>query len=590
MARSWRGLLAAAGAAALVISACGQGPTPPAAGTGAPATVAATAAPVAKRGLGGDLKILYWQAPTILVGHQATGTKDHDAGRLMLEPLASWDKAGNPLANGLASEIPTIANGGVSKDLTTVTWKLRTGVKWSDGSAFSADDVAHTFTYQSDKASATSTSSVTEGVTSVVAKDPNTVVITYAKPNPFFYQWGVGTNSIIVQKKQFAACVGAAAKNCPANLAPIGTGPYKLKEFKPGDVVLYEINENFRDPNKPFFKTVTLKGGGDATSAARAVFQTGDADYGWNLQVEASIIRPMAQGSDKGKLLTAYGPSVERLLLNRANPAASLGEERSEPTTKHPFFTDKAVRRALAMATNRKAIAQQIYGDGLVGKDTCPIITAPEAMVSKATPDVCTFDLTKAEAELQNAGWVKGADGVRAKGGVRLEAVYQTTVNPARQKTQDVLKADWEKIGFKITLKSVPANVFFTNTSPDGANKFFADIEMFTNSGDPDPTSYLSAWTCAEVNSKAGNWQKGGYERYCNPEFDAIITELRSEADTAKRNELVIKANDILISDVVIIPLINRIAPSPSGVSSALKGVDPSPWDSEMYNIADWSK
>lgn len=587
MLRHWRRTLALAGSLALVI-ACGQSPTPPAAGTGAPAT--ASAAPVAKRGAGGDLKILYWQAPTILVGHQATGTKDHDAGRLMLEPMASWDKAGNPLANGLASEIPTIANGGVSKDLTTVTWKLRTGVKWSDGSPFSADDVVGTHAYQCDKASATSTSSVCEGVASVTAKDPNTVVVTYAKPNPFFYQWGVGGSSVIVQKKQFAACIGAAAKNCPANLAPIGTGPYKLKEFKPGDVVLYEINENYRDPNKPFFKTVTFKGGGDATSAARAVFQTGDADYGWNLQVEASIIRPMAQSSDKGKLLTAYGASVERLLLNRANPAASLGEERSEPTTTHPFFSDKAVRRALAMATNRKAIAQQIYGDGLVGKDTCHIITAPDAMTSKATPDVCTFDLAKAEAELEKAGWAKGADGVRAKGGVRLEAVFQTTVNPARQKTQDILKADWEKIGFKITLKAVPANVFFTNTSPDGANKFYADIEMFTNSGDPDPTSYLNGWTCAERNGKAGNWQKGGYERYCNPEFDATIAQLRTETDTAKRNALVIKANDILITDVVIIPLINRIAPSPTGVSKALKGVDPSPWDSEMYNIADWSK
>lgn len=584
MSGSWRRALALAGSLALLVGACGQQP-PPAGGGGA-----GTGAPAAKRGAGGDLKILYWQAPTILVPHQASGTKDADAGRLILEPLASWDKNGKPLANGLAAEIPTVANKGVSADLKTVTWKLRTGVKWSDGTPFSAADVVHTYTYMCDEASATTTGDVCKGVASVTEKDPNTVVVTYTNPNPFYYQWGVGGSTVIVQKKQFANCVGAAAKDCPANIAPIGTGPYKLKEFRPGDVVLYELNENYRDPNKPFFKTVTFKGGGDATSAARAVFQTGDADYGWNLQVEASIIRPMAQNSQLGKLLTAYGASVERLLLNRANPDPALGENRSEPSTTHPYFSDKAVRRALAMATNRQAIASQIYGDGLVGKATCQIITAPEAMTSKANPDVCQFDLAKAEAELQNAGWVKGADGVRAKGGVRLEATFQTTVNPARQKTQDILKADWEKIGFKITLKSVPAAVFFTNTSPDGANKFYADIEMFTNSGDPDPTSYLNGWTCAERNGKAANWQKGGYERYCNPQYDALIAQLRTETDESKRNQLVIQANDILISDVVIISLINRIAPSPTGVAKALKGVDPSPWDSEMYNIADWSK
>ena len=586
MAGSWRRVLALAATLALAVSACGQATTPPAAGTGAPA------APVAQRGAGGDLKILYWQAPTILNQHQATGTKDADAARLVLEPLASWDQNGKPIANGLAAEIPTIENGGVSKDFTTVTWKLRSGVKWSDGTPFTADDVVFTYDYMKDKASAVSTAAYVSDVKSVVAKDPTTVVVTYDQPQPFFYKFGVSGSSAILQKAQFSAFKGAGAKTAPGNLKPIGTGPYKVKEFKPGDTVLYEMNENFRDASKPYFKTVTFKGGGDAVTAARAVFQTGDVDYAWNLQVEANILRPMAASSTVGELFTVYGASIERVLFQFADPSPALGENRSEPGTKHPFLTDIAVRRALAMATDRATIAKELYGDGLIGKATCDLITAPPDLVSKNTAslDVCKFDLAAANAELDKAGWVRGADGIRAKGGVKLQVLYQTTVNAVRQKTQDIIKKGWESIGVKVELKSVDAAVFFTANAPDGANQFKADVEMYTNSGDPDPTALLdSGWGTENIAAKANNWQKGNYARYSNAEFDRIVAQLKTETDTKKRAELVIAANDHLVKNVVIIPLINRTFAT-SARSKTLKGVNPTPWDSEMWNIADWSK
>ena len=200
MTNQWRRATAVVAAATMTLAACGQSTTPPAAtGTTAPS------ATVAARGAGDDLKILYWQAPTILNAHLATGTKDSDAARLVTEPLASWGPDAKPLANGLAAEIPTVANGGVSADLTAVTWKLKQGVKWSDGSAFTADDVAFTFSLMADPKTAVSTSDSAEGVKSVVAKDATTVVVTYNAPNPNFYQWGVGTCCYILQKKQFEA-------------------------------------------------------------------------------------------------------------------------------------------------------------------------------------------------------------------------------------------------------------------------------------------------------------------------------------------------------------------------------------------------
>jgi len=580
--------LGIASIAALLGAACVAPPSE----TRSPAPSGSPGAPVAQRGAGGDLRILYWQAPSTLNPHLAIGPKDSDAARLVLEPLASLGKDGQPIANGLAAEIPTIANGGIAKDFTSVTWKLRPGVKWSDGTPFSADDVAFTYSYQCDPATAASTFDRCDGVQSVVARDPSTVVLTYRSPHPFVFQWGVGSEGAILQKDQYKFCVGAKAASCEADRKPIGTGPYKVREFKGSDVVTYDVNENFRDPNKPFFKSVTFKGGGDPDAAARALFQTGDIDYAWNLQVEANTLRTMAQNSQSGTLVTVFGSSVERVELNFANPAASLGDKRSEPDTKHPFFTDKSVRRALAMATDRDSIGKRLYGTDLFGKATCNVLAAPDAMSSPNTMafDVCKFDLGAANAELDRAGWVKGADGVRARGGVKLAMLFQTNVNARRENTQLLLKKDWESVGFQVELRSEPFSTFFLSSSPGGANRFWADAQMYADGGDPDPTAYLTgSWTTGQIASRANNWLLGNRARYSNREFDALVAQLRTETDPAKRTMLASQANDLLIQDVAAIPLVQRTAVA-SGIAKSLRGVDPSPWDSEMYNVADWKK
>jgi peptide/nickel transport system substrate-binding protein len=588
----WRSALAVSFSAVILAAACAQsGTTTTSAAPSAKASGSTGPTAAFKRGDGGELKILYWQAPTILNPHQATGTKDSDASRLVLEPLASWGPDAKPVANGLAASIPTVANGGVSADFKTVTWKLKDGLKWSDGSAVTADDVVFTFQQIADPATASTTNDNTVGA-KIAAKDATTVVITYDNPNPNFYQWGVGTCCGILQKAQFAAFTGAKFKDAPGNLKPIGTGPYMVTDFKPGDVVTYAINPNFRDPNKPYFKTVNFKGGGDAESSARAVFQTGAVDYAWNLQVPANILQPMIAATTTGTMLSVYGSSVERILLNFADPNAA-GDARGEPTTKHPFFNGPdglTVRKALALATDRTTVAKQLYGDGLTGKPGCNIITGIPDYESTATTSFCSsFDPVAAGKLLDDAGWKLGTDNVRAKGGIRLKILYQTTVNAVRQATQAIMKTNWEKAGFSVELKSVPAATFFTNTSPDGANHFWSDIEMFTNNSDPDPTSYLNGWTTKQIAQKSNNWQTGNYNRYSDATFDGIIDQLRAETDAAKRATLIKQANDNLILNVVIIPIVTRTQVT-SGISKTIKGAVPTGWDSEMYNVQDWYK
>ncbi|MCX7789525.1 MAG: ABC transporter substrate-binding protein, partial [Chloroflexaceae bacterium] len=272
---SW---MAALLAGAMALAACGgappaQAPTsPPATPTAAAAatavpTVAATAAPAPTeapaarpgRGEGDTLRILYWQAPTILNTHLAVGTKDVDASRLVLEPLAAIDPEGNfvPL---LAEEIPTAENGGVAQDFTSITWKLRKDIKWSDGSDFTAADVVFTYQYCADAKTACTSAAAFRGIKSVEAVDDYTVKVTWQAPNSYPYQVFTSQRGAILQKAQFEKCIGEAASTAAdcqaANLSPIGTGPYKVAEFKPGDVVIYAINELYRDPERPFFKRV----------------------------------------------------------------------------------------------------------------------------------------------------------------------------------------------------------------------------------------------------------------------------------------------------------------------------------------------
>jgi peptide/nickel transport system substrate-binding protein len=468
---------------------------------------------------------------------------------------------------------------------------LRQDVKWSDGTPFTADDVVFTWQFVANKDVASSDSEIADGVTNVEALDPYTVKVSFKDPNPYPYQIFVSAQGVILQKKQFEAYNGANAKDAPGNLAPIGTGPYKVVDFKPGDVVTYTLNDNYRDPAKPYFHDVQIKGGGDAVSAARAVFQTGESDYSWNLQVEAQVLNQLSQAG-KATLVTAPSPNVERILINFADPSPDQGDNRSEPSTKHPFLSDLNVRKALAMAVDRKSMAEQLYGPA--GEASCNIVSSPPDVVSKNTDsmDVCQYNIDMANQLLDQAGWTKGSDGIRQKDGVRMHIVYQTTVNSLRQKEQDIVKAGWEKLGVETELKSVDAGVFFSSDAgnPDTAGHFYTDVEMYTNGAStPDQTQYLAGWTTGQIASKANQWHGTNYLRWSNSDFDAIYEQLKTETDQAKRRDLIIKANDLLVSQVAIIPLVARTQPT-DGISKAIQGEIPNPWDSVLWNIADWHK
>ncbi|XUY29634.1 peptide ABC transporter substrate-binding protein [Agrobacterium sp. rho-8.1] len=551
----------------------------------------AFAAPAAhaQRGTDGDLKILFWQAVSTLNPYLSGGTKEIYSSSMVIEPLARYDEKGE-LVPTLVTEIPTLENGGLSQDLLSMTWKLKPDVKWSDGTPLTAEDVIFTWKYCTAPDGGCAQAAQYEGVKTVEAPDPHTVKITFNEPKPYPYSAFVGGQSPIIQKKQFENCVGAKAPGCTsANFGPIGTGPFVVKDFKPNDVISFIANPNYRDPAKPAFATATLKGGGDAASAARAVLETGEFDYAWNMQVEPEILATMV-AAGKGELVTAFGTQVERINLNHYNADPALGDKRStKEAGPHPSLSDPAVRRALSMAIDRNIIDEAAYGEA--GRPTCNIVPGPEAFASTANDWCLTADVDGANKLLDDAGWAKGADGIRAKNGVRLSFLYATSTNSVRQATQELVKDMWSQIGVDAELRNTSASVFFGGdpASPDTFQKFYADVEMYTNNFDgTDPEKYLAEWLCDKVPAPSNGWQGQNIPRYCNPEYDKLLGELSKTAQLEKRIELSKKLNDMLTEEGAHIPLIYR--GQVSSRSLTLEGVKITGWDSELWNVADWSR
>jgi len=536
-----------------------------------------------RRGGGGALKLLWWQGATLLNPHFAVGTKDQEGSRIFYEPLAGWDPDGN-LVPMLAAEVPTLQNGGLTADGTVVVWKLKRDVQWHDGRPFTADDVVFNWEYARDPG----TAAVTIGTykdTTVEKLDSHTVRVRFAKPTPYWADAFVGTRGMLIPKHLFEAYKGAKSREAPANLKPVGTGPYRFVDFKPGDMVRGELNPNYHLPNRPHFDTIEMKGGGDAVSAARAVLQTGEFDYAWNLQVEDEILKRLEAGG-KGRTSIVAGGNIEFMQFNFTDPWTEVDGERASIKTKHPAFNDPAVREAISMLVDRKAIQAHIYGR--TGVATANFLNNPERFRSKNTR--WEFDVARANRVLDAAGWKRGADGVRARDGKKLKFVFQTSINAPRQKTQAIVKQACQKAGVDLELKSVTASVFFSSdvANPDTYTKFYCDLQMYTTTmPQPDPAVFMEQYLSWQVAQKENKWQGRNITRWRNDNYDAAYRASTFELDPIKRAAYFIRMNDLVIENHVVVPVAYRPRVSAAGLKlrAPLSG-----WDNDLWNLRDWYK
>ncbi|SJZ91567.1 peptide/nickel transport system substrate-binding protein [Enhydrobacter aerosaccus] len=534
-----------------------------------------------KRGGGGLLKVLWWQGPTLLNPHFAVGTKDQDGSRLFYEPLAAWDPEGN-LRPKLAAAIPSREDGSVAADGKSVVWKLKQGVTWHDGKPFTADDVVFTWEFARNPATAATSSGSYADVT-VEKVDAYTVKVSFPRPTPFWADAFVGWAGCIIPKHLFGDYAGEKSREAPTNLKPVGTGPYMFKDFKPGDLVSGVINPHYHEPNRPHFDAIEMKGGGDAVSAARAVLQTGEYHFAWNMQVEDEVLQRLEKGG-KGRIIIVPGGSIEHIQLNSTDPWTEVDGERSSLKTKHPTLSDPAVRQAVALLVDKDSVQKYIYGR--TGLATANFINNPERFRSKTTR--YEFNVDKANELLDKAGWARGSDGIRAKDGKRLKFLFQTSINQPRQKTQAIIKQACQKAGIDLELKAVTSSVFFSSdvANPDTYPHFYADLQEYNNGMNaPDPEVFLRQFCSWEAATKENKWQGRNITRWQNQEYDDTHKAAQVELDPIKRAALLIKLNELAVNNIVVIPLVARpqVVAAANGLQAEISG-----WDNNTWDLANW--
>lgn len=531
------------------------------------------------------LHLLYGRSVVTLNPHLATGYQDFEAARIIYEPLASYSADG-VMKLFLAAEIPTLENGGLSEDGTSVTWTLRDDVNWSDGEPFTADDVVFTYEFISNPAVAAATAQYYENVDAVEAVDEHTVRITFKEPTPGWSVPFTGQTGGILPRHIFEEFNGLNAREAVANLQPVGTGPYVAIGFEPGTVI-FEPNPTYWQ-GQPGFQRVELQGGIAPYAAARDVLKAGTADFAHNLQVEAAALEELA-AADQGEVVTLFGSQVERIMLNFSHPfARTESGERASPTIPHPYFSDLRVRQAMNLAIDRQTIAKTLYGN--IGKPTTQLLVAPDQYQAEDIP--LEYDPEMAKTLLDEAGWVDtDGDGIRDKDGIPMEVLFQASVNPVRQETQAIVADSLEALGIDVEIMRVRVDDFFSADpkETDSLNHFYADMQVYsTGNESPDPSTYMSWWTCEKMASQANKWQEPNNARYCNLEYDRLWAEAKQELDPQKRTELYQQMNRILAEDVAVIPVVHRAMAN--AVSNTLMNVEFTPWDASTWSIYAWQR
>jgi peptide/nickel transport system substrate-binding protein len=552
------------------------------------------------RGAGGELEVRQWLTPSSAFVH-LVGFPPGAAlvSSLILEPLLSYAPDGSLLPT-LAAQVPTRENGGLSEDLTRVTLDLRGGISWSDGEPFTAEDVVWTWRWITDESNGSINRENWSRIASVEAISSTRLELRYTSPTLAWFLPITGAYVGSIIPSHLWRGRDSAAVNEDFAINPVGTGPYKIQAFAPGEDIVCSINELYREPNKPFFETVRFQGGGDSATDAQAVLQAGEGDVAPLLLIDPEFLLEIAAVSNTGKLIAGVQTEVERIAFNFSEPNREVDGERSSLLAPHPFLTDKRVRQAMAMAIDRESIARDIFLDVDLHPPARNILTGLSTLESPNTS--IALDIEAANALLDDAGWVREGN-LRTKDGMELAVTYYTAagedgslVKRFRPRIQDAVKAGWEAIGIRVELGRLNGADFF-DASPENEHSyahFYRDVQMWSAGPPaPFPDIYFEEWYAGPGNTnvaqRSNDWSGWNVQRYVNPEFDALYEETTSTIDPERAVELFIAMNDLIVEDCVVVPLVarpdliyalsNRIATENIGASK---------WEPLFWNIANW--
>ena len=478
---------------------------------------------------------------------------------LMFDSLMKIMPDGSLTAN-LASEVPTVANGGISADGLTWTFKLRTDVKWHDGQPFSSADVKFTYdTVMTGKGIRSKLGH--DRVGNFQTPDDATVVITLKEAYaPFSLVWTQGTTAVIPKH----ILDGKDLLTDPFNTsAPVGTGPFKFVEHVGGDHLTVERNPDYHlGPAK--LDRVILKVIPELPTLYTQL-KTGEIDLIDYQGIPADRFEE-AQKTDGIVAFSYPGSYVEFIYFNNGKPQ----------------FQEKAVKQALSHAIDVDTILETIYYNTQPKTVT---YLSPAHWAYNGNVTAYPFDLDAANKLLDAAGWVKGGDGVRAKNGVKLSFTNSTTAgNTNREAAQQIIQQDWKSIGVDMQINNMPAAVVWADYTVQSQ---FDTLMVAWNdaiSSDPDCTSRLhSKFIPAEGNAGAN------YVQFKNADADKLMEQGASEIDQAKRKDIYAQLQVLLAEEVPWAPMFNNT--NLFGRSVKLQGYVVHPLcDSNLWNASEWSK
>lgn len=463
---------------------------------------------------------------------------------------------------GLATEVPTATNQGISSDGLTYTIHLRPNLKYSDGSPLTSADVAFTLELIRNPAyGAKTTASLFKNIDTVTTPDPSTVVIKLkTRYVPFLAQ--ALTDPLIftpLPKAVYGSMDPASIFKSENNFAPkVTSGPFILKDRSKGASITVTRNPNYYQAGKPYLDQITFKITPDQNTILTDL-QSGAAQTAWFLDINKL---------DTYKRIPGY-----KVVLDKA-PASY---EAIYFNMKNPFLADLNVRKAITMGIDTKPIIQTIWKG--IAVPTCDDGTGTFAHDASLIP-CYKYDPAGAKQLLQSSGYTMGSDGYFQKGGKTLELRYSTTAGKAyREQTEQIVQAQLKQIGIKITIVNTAADTFFGSQLYD-YTKY--DIAEFANSLGYDPNNNTQ-WGCDQFTDKGGF----NVSAWCNQQADqAIQTELTS-VDQATRKQAFQTLYKAIIADV---PAMYYYAfPDIAVATQKLQNYAPSPsGPSETWNVWDW--
>jgi peptide/nickel transport system substrate-binding protein len=476
----------------------------------------------------GQAILAFSQEVTVLHPLMTANEVDQGVWWNLFTPLWLLDAQGK-FVPMLAKAVPTLENGGISADGLTWRVELRSDVKWHDGKPLTAEDVRYSMALMKNPAFRARNRTAFELIATVGVEGDN--VITWKLKEPYAPMTSVLSWTFIVPAHILSQDPDPNSPKFAA--APIGTGPYRFVSRKTGDHVILEANPNYfgKPPglNRLIFKYVP------DLNAMYTQFKTGEIDYiglqgiPTNFYKEATALRGR-------RVHTANKPSVENLTLN-------LG---------HPALADKAVRKALNIAIDRQAICDQVY-DGLPKPANSYLV--PTHWAYNANLPKPEFDPKKAAAMLDQAGWVRGPDGIRVKNGVRLSFTNSTvTGNQLRAQTQQLIADDFKKIGVEMLIKNLVAAVLWADFWRNSEFDSLLTAPTYTIASDPDVTHRFGSGAIPKETKSGSN-----VSQYKSPGVDALLAKGRQEYNIAKRKEIYAKVQELIMDDLPFLPLFNSV-------------------------------